>query len=251
MTDAPALDLTPVASGTRPLVASGLDPRTKMLLVVVVSTVVMSPYGPRFVLPGLVLAVAMAVSERAWRRAWVMPVLVVGGLLGVWALSQVPASPLTSSLLMTCEYTSRFTVAIGVGLHLFTTTSPSALNAALRTMRFPRSAAVTLVVMIRFLPVVMKESSAVFDAMRLRGLTRPAALLRHPLLTIERFTVPMIASSLRASEDLSAAAILRGLGSYHRPTALTEPRFSWIDGAWLLAATALATSAYVIPAALA
>ena len=97
----------------------------------------------------------------------------------------------------------------------------------------------------------MKESAAVFDAMRLRGLTRLGALLRHPLLIVERFTVPMIASSLRASEDLSAAAILRGLGSYHRPTALTEPRFSWIDGAWLLAATTLAASAYLIPATLA
>jgi len=38
-------------------------------------------------------------------------------------------------------------------------------------------------------------------------------MLRHPNRSIEYFTVPLIASSLRVAEDLSAAALLRGQGS--------------------------------------
>lgn len=227
--------------------SSGLDPRTKIFLVVLVSTAVLSPQGDQFLLPGLVLAVALAIFEHAWRRAWMLPVFVAV----MWLLGQLVAqawpSPATALVLLTCTYFMRFAVAVGVGAHLFATTSPASLNAAVRALRAPRVVAVMVVVMIRFFPVVWAEAAAVFDAMRLRGLTTPARVLRHPVRSIERFTVPMIASSLRASEDLSAAAILRGLGSYHRPTALHPPRLSRTDAAWLLLVILLSGAAILLP----
>ncbi|WP_341849267.1 energy-coupling factor transporter transmembrane component T [Auritidibacter ignavus] len=229
----------------------GLDPRTSMVLVILASTAVMGPYGPTFVLPALILAVALAVSERAWHRACVLPAIVaVAWALG-WGLAHAPVSPVVASAVMMADYTARFAVTIGVAMHLLASTSPARLNAALRSVRVPRSASVTLIVMIRFLPVVMTESAAVLDAMRLRGLTRLATVLRHPLLVVERFTVPMIAASLRASEDLAAAAVLRGLGSPHRPTSLVPARLGWIDVVWLTMAAVLAVVAVVLPGTLA
>jgi energy-coupling factor transport system permease protein len=96
--------------------------------------------------------------------------------------------------------------------------------------------------MLRFLPTIIAEARAVYDAMRLRGIGGWGGMLRHPVLSIERFTVPLIASSLRVADDLSAAALLRGLGSATRPTAMHPPRLGVADLAAVLVVAALATA---------
>lgn len=228
----------------------GLDPRTKLLLVVIASAVVMGPGGLRFVIPVLAIGVVLALSEGRWRRA---VGLVVTGLV-VWVLGWVLPlwwpSTLTAIVSLACVYLIRFVAAIGIGMHVIATTSPTQLSAALRAWRAPRAIAVTLATMLRFFPVVAAEALAVVDAMRLRGLTGTGGMLRHPVLSIERFTVPMIAASLRASEDLAASAILRGLGSRHRPTAMVAPRFTLADLALLVSVVVLAAGALLLPSPL-
>ena len=89
------------------------------------------------------------------------------------------------------------------------------------------------------------EASAVVDSMRLQGLTGRRSVLRHPVLSIERFTVPMIASTLRVGDDLTAAALLRGLGSYQRPTSRVPPRLGWPDLLWVAVAGLLAGACWM------
>lgn len=161
-----------------------------------------------------------------------------------WVLPLVAPSPLVTVISIACGYLIRFVAAAGVGAHVIATTSPTQLSAALRAWRLPRALSVTLAVMLRFFPVVVSESLAVLDAMRLRGLVGARGIARHPILAMERFTVPMIAASLRASEDLSASAILRGLGSRRVPISLDPPRFGRRD---LLLAVAVAVILAVSP----
>ncbi len=218
----------------------GIDPRSKILVVILVSTIVMSPSGLQFVPAALVLAVALAAWEGAWRRAAALPLITAATWVLGWLLPLWWPNALTAIVSIACVYLIRFVVTIGVGMHLVATTSPTQLAVAFRAWRIPRAISVTLAVMLRVFPVVASEAGAVWDAMRLRGLTGPAGFLRHPILSLERFTVPMIAASLRASEDLSASAILRGLGSRHHPTSLHPPRFGVTDLAVLVAVVALA-----------
>ncbi|MFT4167380.1 MAG: energy-coupling factor transporter transmembrane component T [Microlunatus sp.] len=229
---------------------AGLDPRTKILLVVVCSIAVMSPGGLRYVPAALVVAVGLALWEGAWRRV----IGLVGTATVMWGLGWLLPlwwpSPVTAIVSLACVYLIRFTVAIGVGMHVIATTSPTQLAAAFRVWRVPRPIAVTLAVMLRFFPVVSAEATAVLDAMRLRGLVGTRGLLRHPVLTLERFTVPMIAASLRASEDLSASAILRGLGSHRTPTCMLPPRFGAADLVVGLGLAGLTAAALTLPAPL-
>ncbi|MFT4296164.1 MAG: energy-coupling factor transporter transmembrane component T [Micropruina sp.] len=229
----------------------GLDPRSKVLLVLACSIAVMSAGGLRFVPAVLALAVLLAVTERAWARAvGIVATTVAMWWLG-WVLPVCWPNPVTAILAIACGYLIRFVAAVGVGTHLIATTSPTQLAAALRAWRLPRPISVTLAVMLRFFPVVSAESAAVLDALRLRGLAGAAGVLRHPVLTLERFTVPMIAASLRASEDLSASAILRGLGSHRKPTTIRPPRFGPADGLLVLAVAALTVAALNLPGPLA
>lgn len=199
----------------------------------------------------LILAVGLALTERAWPRA----VGLAATATAMWGLGwMLPLGwPNASNAVvaLACSYLIRFVAAAGVGMHLIATTSPTRLAAALRAWRIPRPISVTLAVMLRFFPVVGTEAASVLDAMRLRGLGGTSGLLRHPVLTLERFTVPMIAASLRASEDLSASAILRGLGSYRTPTSMYPPRLGPADVLLGIAVGVLAAAALTLPAPLA
>lgn len=225
----------------------GLDPRSKILLVLLVSLTVMSPDGLALVPAGILLATGLAVTERAWSRAVIIPVTAVIMYLLGWVLPLLWTNAVVAVVAIGCGYLIRFVAAFGVGAHLIATTSPTQLSAALRAWRLPRALSVTLAVMLRFFPVVATESAAVLDAMRLRGLTGATGLARHPILSMERFTVPMIAASLRASEDLSASAILRGLGSRRRPVSLDPPRFGRPDLVLVLSVVVLATVGLLLP----
>ncbi|WP_297080891.1 energy-coupling factor transporter transmembrane protein EcfT [uncultured Demequina sp.] len=246
-----ALASPDVAAPVGAVARRGLDPRSRILLVLVVSVAVMSPSGLVFVPAGIVLAVALAASEPSWSRvAVLLASAAIMYALG-WILPVVWPNGLTATIGIACGYLIRFVAAFGVGAHLVATTSPTRLSAGLRAWRIPRAIAVTLAVMLRFFPVVASTSAAVLDAMRLRGLVGARGFVRHPVLSIERFTVPMIAASLRASEDLSASTILRGLGSRRTPVTLDPPRFGWPDAALALAVAALAAISMVLPSPLA
>ncbi|RFS45593.1 energy-coupling factor transporter transmembrane component T [Micromonospora craniellae] len=224
---------------------TGLDPRTKILTVIAVSAAVLGTGGNRFIVAGTLLAVGLAVWERVWRRAVLLPLVVgVFAAFAFWVPIVWP-HPVLGIISIGSLYTVRFAVAVGVGMHLVATTSPTQLSAAFRAWRIPRGIAVSTSVMLRFFPLVTSEAGAVLDAMRLRGLVG-AGVVRHPVLAIERFTVPLIASSLRVGEDLAASAILRGLGSPHRPTSMTPPRFTWRDAAFAVALALLAGASIVV-----
>lgn len=228
----------------------GLDPRSKILLVLVCSVAVMSPGGLRFVPAVTLLAVGLALSARAWLRALGLVATATAMWVLGWVLPLWWPNALVVMVALACSYLIRFVAAVGVGMHLVGTTSPTQLAAAFRAWRIPRPISVTLAVMLRFFPVVTTEAWAVLDAMRLRGLAGATGLLRHPVLTLERFTVPMIAASLRAGEDLSASAILRGLGSLHPPTAMHPPRFGAADLFLVLVCVALAAASLILPSPL-
>lgn len=203
--------------------------------------------GLRYVPAALLLAIGLAVRERAWRRAVVLPA--AGALVwgAGWVVPLWWPTPFTAIVSLAAVWLIRFLVAIGVAAHLVATTSPTQLSAGLRAWRVPRAVAVTLAMMLRFFPVVAAEAAAVLDAARLRGLAGPTRLLRHPILTVERITVPTIAASLRAGEDLSASAILRGMGSFRTPTSMHPPRLGLPDAVLVVVVGVLGGAAVLLP----
>lgn len=231
--------------GTDTTVGSRLDPRTKMLLVLAASVTVMSPGGAVFIPAALALGMLLAAIEQAWRRLVMLPAA-AAAIAGIaFLLPLALPYPAVGFLAVGAAYLLRFLAISGIALHLVTTTSPTALTAALRASGVPRAVTVSTAVMLRFIPVIATEARAVYDAMRLTGIGGWGGLLRHPLASIERFTVPLIASSLRVGEDLAASALLRGLGSTRRPTAMDPPRFSGADGACALVVAGLVAATLV------
>lgn len=206
-----------------------LDPRTAVVILLAASVTIMAPGGLWFVPAALVAGVLLAVHERAWRRAIGLPVAAATAAAVAYLLPVVAPWPVVGFVGVIAGFALRIVAVGGIAAHLVRTVPPTRLTAALRSARVPMAFTVSGAVLLRFAPTIIAEARAVRDAMRLRGLDGWYSTLRHPVRSIEYFTVPLIASSLRAAGDLSESALLRGLGSQPRPTSMNPPRFGAAD----------------------
>ncbi|MGW1677354.1 energy-coupling factor transporter transmembrane component T [Saccharopolyspora sp. NPDC002376] len=235
-------------AGTAPAAPDGrvarrsLDPRTALAILLAASITIMAPGGLWFVPAALVAGVLLAISERAWRRAFGIPVAAGAAAAVAYLLPLAVASPVLGVVGVTAGFALRLVAVGGIAAHLSSTITPTRFTAALRLSRVPMAFTVPSAVLLRFVPTIVAEARAVRDAMRLRGLGGWWAMLRHPVRSIEYFTVPLMASSLRAAEDLSASALLRGLGSQPRPTSMHPLRFGPADAVAVVVVVLLAVA---------
>ena len=212
---------------------SKLDPRTKLLALLILNALVMraSPTST------LLAVQALAVAALAWEvsggtaarvATWCLvcdacsvgsPFL-VAWLQGMGAPRGVVLAVGTCSAIM--YWFARFSAGFGLALYVYRTTRIGQMKAALRSVHLPRVFVDALVVAFRVLPTVGAEAVAIREAMEMRGVDlRIRGAFRHPLVIAECFLVPLLSSIARVADDLAASSVVRGLGGSTRPTSLT------------------------------
>ena len=207
------------------------DPRSKFILLLVCNVLVMGMASNRAVgLIAVLVGALIALDE---------PVRVLISYTAItavfWGLTQLPLwwpSGVAVFFGVVAYWLLRFAISLSLGAWFVTTTRVSALLAALNQLRAPQFLTVPLAVLFRFVPVALDEARGVIEAMRLRGYSG-SYLWRHPLDGIEKLVVPVLAASARSADDLSAAALIRGLGSGGRPTVVDRLRFGAADAVLL------------------
>lgn len=224
----------PTAAAPRGL---GLDARTALAGLVVVNVLVLSLARADIAgACGLMVLVGIAGLRRP--RLFLGAAGTLAACAGLFLLSALPVHGfLWASLVTIGFWMFRFAVALLAATYVVLTVTPSELTATLHRARAPRALSVPLTVMLRFLPQARQEFRAITEAMSLRGIPMGAASwVRHPLRTIEYLLVPMLVSTSRLADDLTASGLVRGLGGPERPTPLGAGRFGRRDA---LAATVL------------
>lgn len=92
------------------------------------------------------------------------------------------------------------------------TTRVGELMSSLARRRAPRGLTIPLAVTMRYAPAVREDWAFIRDAMRMRGISPgPVSLLRAPARTVDCVYVPLLMSASRVSDELSMAAIVRGI----------------------------------------
>ena len=218
-------------SGASAIARVRADPRSKFLLLLVCNVLVMgvAPTGAVGLIAVLV-GVLIALDEPV--RVLTLYTLIVGVM---WLCVQLPhwrPTGLGVFLGVVSYWLLRFAISLSLGAWFVTTTRVSTLLAALNQLRAPRFLTIPLAVLFRFVPVALDEARGVIEAMRLRGYSG-SYLWRHPLDGIEKLVVPVLAASARSADELSAAALIRGLGSGGRPTVVDRLRFGAADAVLL------------------
>ena len=212
---------------------SRLDPRTKLLALLVLNAFVMraSPTSTLLAVQLLaVVALAWEVGGRAAVRTGlgclVCDAFSLGSPLLVAWLEGMGAPRSVVLVIGTCAaiafWFARFFAGFGLALYVYRTTKIGQMKAALRAIHLPRVFIDALVVAFRVIPTVGAEAVAIREAMEMRGVDlRMRGVLRHPLVIAERFLVPLLSSIARVADDLAASSVVRGLGGSTRPTSLT------------------------------
>ena len=220
---------------------SRLDPRTKLLALLVLNALVMraSPTTTHVAVPRLVVvALAWEGSARsALHTGFGCFICDVVTLASPFLIAWMQSIGWPRSIVLiigTCSaimyWFARFFAGFGLALYVYRTTRVGQMKAALRAIHLPRVFVDALVVAFRVLPTVGAEAVAIREAMEMRGVDlRIRGVLRHPLVIAERFLVPLLSSIARVADDLAASSVIRGLGGPTLPTSLTRLRASAWD----------------------
>ena len=221
--------------------ASRLDPRTKLLALLVLNALVMraSPTSTLLVVQLLaVLALLWEVSGTTAARTGLgclaCDAISLGSPLLVAWLEGMGAPRSVVLVVGTCAaiafWFARFFAGFGLALYVYRTTRIGQMKAALRAVHLPRVFVDALAVAFRVIPTVGSEAVAIREAMEMRGVDLGiCGVVRHPLVIAERFLVPLLSSIARVADDLAASSVVRGLGGPTRPTSLTRLRASVWD----------------------
>ncbi len=229
----PEISLAEAAPGEA---TSKLDPRTKLLSLLVLNALVMRASPTSTLLAVQLLAVLAllwevggATAARTGLGCLVCDVLSLGSPFLVAWLEGVGSPRSVVLVIGTCAaiafWFARFFAGFGLALYVYRTTRIGQMKAALRAVHLPRVFVDALAVAFRVIPTVGSEAVAIREAMEMRGVDLGIrGVLRHPLVIAERFLVPLLSSIARVADDLAASSVIRGLGGKARPTSLTRLR---------------------------
>ncbi|MBT1170123.1 energy-coupling factor transporter transmembrane protein EcfT [Bifidobacterium sp. SO4] len=209
-----------------------LDPRTKLFLLLTANLMLFFHVTliTQIIMVVLFL-VPLAVAGR-WRLAAnfavLYAVLTALGLLdpealGLPWLHVASALAVGATMMLPCFMT---------GAYAFTTTSASAFICAMRRMRVPEAVVIPCVVVIRFFPTIAEDYRQIRNAMALRGIASGGwGLVRHPAQSLEYILIPLLMNATTVAQDLSVAALTKGLGREGEHTSRTLIRLRAVD--WL------------------
>lgn len=190
-----------------------LDPRTKLALVLALAVFVLGGLGGNalgplsYILSALpFLLLLQAKKYKGFLRG---VVILAAGYGCRFALPYLSGTAGTLALFVG-DILTRFVTTIVMGTYLMETTTVSEFIAAATKMHVPDTLTIPLSVMFRFFPTVKEEWLCVRRAMGMRGIHLGGAKGSQIL---EYQMVPMITGSVLIGEELSAAALTRGLGS--------------------------------------
>lgn len=207
-----------------------LDPRTKLLILAVTSISVFLNRSIAVECIFVFVPLLLLLFAREFKRA-----IRYGSLFLLLLLVQlflVPYLPVAVGgiVYMFAVYIRKLIPCFMLGSYLISTTKVSSFLAAVSRFHLPKGFTIALSITLRYFPTMGEEWHSIRDAMALRGISASAgALLVHPLKTMEYVYVPMLISASRISDEISQAAITRGIDHVGERSCLEEIHFSVQD----------------------
>lgn len=124
----------------------------------------------------------------------------------------------------------KFIPVVMLGNWLISTVRISDFIATMEKMGISRTIVIPLTVLFRFVPTVKEELGYIRDTMKMRNIELSCkGLVFYPMRTMEYVLVPLLLRSVKISDELSAAALTRGIDGPNKRTSLREVRILFPD----------------------
>jgi len=209
-----------------------IDPRTKIFLLFLVNMTVFHG-GPWYVMICFVSIPLVLLLRSGHLRGGVCygVIALTGYVISDFIMVRYNTTGIMSTLFLTITYlVNRMLPGFAMGYYLVSTTTVSEFVAAMEKMKIPRSVIVPLSVMFRFFPTIAVEARSISDAMRMRGISfNSRKFLSNPFTMVEYRVIPLLISTVKIGEELSAASLTRGLGNPARRTNICKIGFGLFD----------------------
>jgi energy-coupling factor transport system permease protein len=213
-----------------------LDPRAKLIAFAAVNIVGLgAPFsgaGATARLIATALVVALLAGEGASLLA-ASALTATGAGLAAYAFATPNGWALLAGGLV--NLLARFWPVVLLGCYVLSTTTVAEFLAALRRWHIPAALSIPFAVVMRFLPTLAHESRNIGEALSSRGLRlgggRPGTWLEYRL-------VPLTMRAVAIGDELTAAALTRGLDRNIERTSLTRIDFRLLD--WVVVSNAAA-----------
>lgn len=206
-----------------------LDPRSKLLIILSMNGLVVTGVE-NWVLSLIVVFLGVLLMLSKYVRSAVKFMLTFAVLLFIEIIvwHYVTTGPMVYIIVFT-GLVKKFIPAIMSAMVFIYTTTVSELASALARMHVPEKMILPILVILRFFPTVQEEWDCIKDAMKMRGIGNGVKSVLSPMRSMEYTLVPLISTSVKTGEELSASALTRGLGAPVKRTNSCQVGFSWPD----------------------
>ena len=212
-----------------------LDPRTKLLILAITSVSVFMNEKMLIECAFAFIPFLLLLRAKQFRLAFKSGTAFI--ILLVIPFVIVPHLPITVGgiVYMFAVYIRKLIPCFMLGSLLIKTTKVSTFLAAISRLHLPKGFTIALSITLRYFPTMAEEWGFIKDAMSLRGISvSPAGLFFHPVRTMEYVYVPMLVSASKISDEITQAAITRGIDHLKRRSCLENVRFRLWDVLLLL-----------------
>ena len=118
------------------------------------------------------------------------------------------------------------------GGYAFSTTTVGEMVCGLRKLRVPETIIIPSVTVIRFFPTIAEDYRQIRNAMALRGIS-----FRTPMEALEYILIPLLMNSNNVAQELSVAAMTKGISLPGQHTSMVELSMKWYDWGYMAACT--------------
>ena len=240
-----------------------LDPRTKLLLVVIYIVGLFNSVGwASYAFVILVTALSMAISKIKPRSALkgLKPLVIIIILTAVLNIFYTDGTPIVEGWIITWEGIERAVmmslriILLIVGTFMLTyTTSPIALTDGLEIMMGPlkkikipvHEMSMMMSMALRFIPTLIEETDKIMSAQKARGADFDSGNLFQRAKALLPILVPLFVSAFRRADELAVAMESRCYHGGEGRTRMKQLKMQGID-AWALVLGAMFLSAIFI-----
>lgn len=209
-----------------------LDPRTKVLVMLVLATLIFFVHKNLILNSILVfIPIFLLISDKRYS-----PAFIYGGLFVIAIFVKIYRGkfefPYLISMILglIVELIFRFFPVFMFGYYIIKSTKPNEFMSAMNLWHVPEAFIIPVSVVFRFVPTLAEENKSISNAMRMREIRfGTKKFLKNPSMILEYRLVPLMMSVAKIGEELSAAALSRGLGGLKKRTCMVELRFGIWD----------------------
>lgn len=215
-----------------------IDPRTGLLMIVLANVISFSQNSLwiEFGFIGCLTILFFICGKIKGGLKWAI-IYVAVYLIQCYVL---PISPKIIAVAFTIflSITRRIFPCLMVGGLIITTISLRYFIVGLRKLRFPNKLIITIAITLRYFPAIREEIGYIRDAMKLRKV--------RGLQKVEAVVVPLMICASNTAEELSAAAVTRGIDNPAKKTTTVKLKFGVIDLFSVVVALGFTVAAFIL-----